>query len=217
MVPADREVSEYLVSHPGVSKVTFTGSSAAGRRIAEICGSDLRRVTLELGGKSAAILLDDADLEAARRRPSPRCLPQQRPGVHPQDTRPGPAGRQPELVERLEALVSSMPVGDPHVETTHIGPLVSERQRERVEGYIAKGIADGARLVTGGGRPRTWIEAGSSSRPSSPTSTPTPRIAQEEIFGPVVSVIPYDTEDEAIAIANNSMYGLNGSVFTTDD
>ena len=217
VVPADREVSEYLVSHPGVSKVTFTGSSVAGRRIAEICGSDLRRVTLELGGKSAAILLDDADLEVARRArcvsarsaTTGRCAP----------SRPACwclAARQPELVERLEALVSSMPVGDPHGETTHIGPLVSERQRARVEGYIDKGLCRGgpARHRWRPAR-RTWTEGGSSSPPSSPTSTPTRRIAQEEIFGPVVSVIPYDTEDEAVAIANNSMYGLNGSVFTS--
>ena len=127
-----------------------------------------------------------------------------------------PRGRQQELVERLDELVSSMPVGDPHVDSTHIGPLVSERQRARVEGYIAKGIAEGARLVTGGGRPkdidRGWFVEPTVFADVDPDST----IAQEEIFGPVVSVIPYETEDEAVAIANNSMYGLNGSVFTTD-
>ena len=216
VVPADRAASEYLISHPGVSKVTFTGSSAAGRRIAEICGSDLRRVTLELGGKSAAILLDDADLgsavEALRlgafRNNGQVCTLKTRVLV--------PRVRQQELVERLDDLVSSMPVGDPHAESTHIGPLVSERQRARVEGYIAKGIADGARLVKGGGRPsdieRGWFVEPTVFADVDPDST----IAQEEIFGPVLSVIPYETEDEAVAMANNSMYGLNGSVFTTD-
>ena len=216
VVPADREVSEYLISHPGVSKVTFTGSSAAGRRIAEICGSDLRRVTLELGGKSAAILLEDADLDAAAaalrlgafRNNGQVCTLKTRVLV--------PRARQQDLVERLDELVASMPVGDPHVDSTHIGPLVSERQRARVEGYIAKGIAEGARLVTGGGRPkdmdRGWFVEPTVFADVDPDST----IAQEEIFGPVVSVIPYENEDEAVAIANNSMYGLNGSVFTGD-
>lgn len=216
VIPADRAVSEYLVSHPGVSKVTFTGSSAAGKRIAEICGSDLRRVTLELGGKSAAILLDDADLDAAVgamrlgafRNNGQVCTLKTRVLV--------PRARQPELVERLDDLVSSMPVGDPHVESTHIGPLVSERQRTRVEGYISKGQADGARLVRGGGRPkdldRGWFVEPTVFTDVDPDST----IAQEEIFGPVLSVIPYETEDDAVEIANNSMYGLNGSVFTTD-
>ena len=216
VVPADREVSEYLISHPGVSKVTFTGSSAAGRRIAEICGSDLRRVTLELGGKSAAILLEDADLDAAAaalrlgafRNNGQVCTLKTRVLV--------PRARQQDLVERLDDLVASMPVGDPHVDSTHIGPLVSERQRARVEGYIAKGIAEGARLVTGGGRPkdmdRGWFVEPTVFADVDPDST----IAQEEIFGPVLSVIPYENEDEAVAIANNSMYGLNGSVFTAD-
>ena len=217
VVPADRDVSEYLVSHPGVSKVTFTGSSFAGRRIAEICGSDLRRVTLELGGKSAAILLDDADLQVAVdalrlgafRNNGQVCTLKTRVMV--------PRGRQPELIERLEGLVSSMPVGDPNSEATHIGPLVSQRQRARVEGYIEKGSAEGARLVIGGRRPqdldRGWFVEPTVFADVDPGST----IAQEEIFGPVVSVIPYDTEDDAIAMANNSMYGLNGSVFTGDD
>ncbi len=216
VVPADREVSEYLVSHPGVSKVTFTGSSAAGRRIAEICGSDLRRVTLELGGKSAAILLDDADLDAAVaalrlgafRNNGQVCTLKTRVLV--------PRDRQQELVERLDELIDSMPVGDPQIDSTHIGPLVSVRQRTRVEDYIAKGIADGARLVIGGGRPKDidhgWFVEPTVFSDVDPAST----IAQEEIFGPVLSVIPYETEDEAVAMANNSMYGLNGSVFTAD-
>jgi len=216
VVPADREVSEYLISHPGVSKVTFTGSSAAGRRIAEICGSDLRRVTLELGGKSAAILLEDADLDAAAaalrlgafRNNGQVCTLKTRVLV--------PRARQQDLVERLDELVASMPVGDPHVDSTHIGPLVSERQRARVEGYIAKGIAEGARLVTGGGRPkdmdRGWFVEPTVFADVDPDST----IAQEEIFGPVVSVIPFKDENDAVLQGNDTSYGLAAGVWTRD-
>jgi aldehyde dehydrogenase (NAD+) len=216
VIPADRAVSEYLVSHPGVSKVTFTGSSAAGRRIAELCGHDLRRVTLELGGKSAAVILDDADLDAAVsslrlgsfRNNGQICSLKTRLVV--------PAAREPQFLDRLSALVDSMPVGDPRDEATQIGPLVSARQRDRVEGYISSGRSEGARLVRGGGRPasldRGWFVEPAVFADVDPGAT----IAQEEIFGPVVAVIPYKTEEEAITIANNSRYGLNGSVFTTD-
>jgi len=216
VVPAGREVSEYLISHPLVSKVTFTGSSAAGRRIAEICGRDLRRVTLELGGKSAAVVLDDADLEstvAALRMGSFRnngqvCTLKTRLVV--------PQARTSEFLERLDALLDSMPVGDPRDERTQIGPLVSAAQRARVEGYIEAGKAGGARLVRGGGRPagldRGWFVEPTVFTDVDPRAT----IAQEEIFGPVVAVIPYTTEEEAVAIANDSDYGLSGAVFTSD-
>jgi aldehyde dehydrogenase (NAD+) len=215
VVPADREVSEYLVSHPGVDKVTFTGSSAAGRRIAQVCGLELRRVTLELGGQSAAIILDDADLDqtiAALRLGSFRnngqvCTLKTRLVV--------PGHLQDEFVDRLGSLLDTMPVGDPRDETTDIGPLVSERQRSRVEGYIETGRREGARLARGGGRPpfsRGWFVEPTVFADVDPEAT----IAQEEIFGPVVAVIPYSSEDEAITIANHSGYGLSGAVFTTD-
>jgi betaine-aldehyde dehydrogenase len=216
VVAAGREVSEYLVSHPSVDKVTFTGSSAAGRRIAEICGRDLRRVTLELGGKSAAVILDDADLEAtvaALRMGSFRnngqvCTLKTRLVV--------PESRQSEFIERLNALLDSMPVGDPREESTQIGPLVTAVQRNRVEGYIEAGRAEGSRLVRGGRRP-DGFEHGWFVEPTVFTDVnPDAVIAQEEIFGPVVAVIPYRTEEEAVAIANNSKYGLSGSVFTSD-
>ncbi|UZX03000.1 aldehyde dehydrogenase [Arthrobacter sp. CDRTa11] len=216
VVPAEREVSEYLVTHPRVNKVTFTGSSVAGRRIAELCGHDLRRVTLELGGKSAAVILDDADLDAAVsalrlgsfRNSGQVCSLKTRLLV--------PSKLQDEFLERLNALIDTMPIGDPQDENTHIGPLVSARQRDRVEGYIATGIAEGARLVRGGGRP-IGLEKGWFVEPTVFTGVDSDAtIAQEEIFGPVVAVIPYQNENEAIAIANNSIYGLNGSVFTTD-
>jgi aldehyde dehydrogenase (NAD+) len=216
VVPADREVSEYLVTHPGVDKVTFTGSTTAGQRIASLCGHDLRRVTLELGGKSASIILDDADMDlavgavegASLRNGGQACSAKTRLVVSRR--------RKRDLVERLVALVEGLPVGDPFDPATKIGPLVTARQRDIVEGYIESGRAQGAKVVVGGGRPplldRGWFVE--------PTVfdgvQPDMRIAQEEIFGPVISVITYDDEDEAVRIANNSMYGLSGSIFTRD-
>lgn len=217
VVPADREVSEYLVAHPGIDKVTFTGSTVAGRRIASICGQDLRRVTLELGGKSAALILDDADLDAtveslrfgALRNSGQVCSLKTRLVVSRR--------RHGEFVDRLAAMVASMPVGDPWNPDTQIGPMVTDRQRRRVEDYIAIGKEQGAIAILGGhGRPvgpgRGWFVD-----PTIFTEvTSDMRIAQEEIFGPVLAVLSYDDEDEAVAIANNSSYGLNGAVFTQD-
>ena len=216
VVPAGREVSEYLISHPGVDKVAFTGSTAAGRRIASVCGNDLRRVTLELGGKSAAVILDDADLDltveklrmGSLRNSGQVCSLKTRLVVSKH--------RERELVDRLVALVESMPVGDPRDPQTQIGPMVSQRQRSVVERYIAAGWEDGAKLVVGGHRP-AGADRGWYVEPTIFTSVdPGSRIAQEEIFGPVLSVITYEDEDEAVAIANDSAYGLNGSVFTAD-
>jgi aldehyde dehydrogenase (NAD+) len=216
VVPADRDVSEYLISHPGISKVTFTGSSAAGRRIAEICGRDLRRVTLELGGKSAAIILDDADLDAvvaALRLGSFRnngqiCSLKTRILV--------PSRHENDFLDRLSGLLDTMQVGDPHDDATDIGPLATSRQRDRVESFIATGLAEGGELVRGGGRPE-GLKKGWFVEPTVFTGVdPDATIAQEEIFGPVVAVIPYTSEEQAISIANNSHYGLNGSVFTLD-
>ena len=216
VVPADREVSEYLVTHSGVDKVAFTGSTAAGRRLGALCGHDLRRVTLELGGKSAAILLDDADLDAtveslrigSLRNSGQVCSLKTRLVVSRR--------RESELLERLGALVASMPVGDPTDPATQIGPMVTARQRERVEGYIDIGRDEGARVVVGGGKParaeRGWFVEPTVFNEVDPNM----RIAQEEIFGPVLAVLTYDGEDEAVAIANNSAYGLAGSVFTSD-
>ena len=216
IVPAEREASEHLVSHPGVDKVTFTGSTAAGRRIAAICGNDLRRVTLELGGKSAAVILGDADLDqaveamrlGAFRNNGQVCTLKTRVLV--------PQVRQDEFLQRLEALIDSMPVGDPHEDSTQIGPLASSRQREIVENYIAIGNEQGATLVRGGGRPkqldRGWFVEPTVFAGVRPEMT----IAQEEIFGPVLSVLTYRDEAEAIEIANDSAYGLNGAVFTSD-
>jgi aldehyde dehydrogenase (NAD+) len=216
IVPADREVSEYLVSHPSVDKVAFTGSTAAGRRVAALCGRDLRRVTLELGGKSAAVILDDADLDAAVE--SLRLGALRNTGqVCSNKTRIIVSRRQEaELLERLSAMVASMPVGDPRDPATEIGPLVSSRQRERVEGYIEAGRAQGATAVVGGGRP-SGLDRGWFVEPTVFAGVdPRMRIAQEEIFGPVLAVLAYDDEEHAVALANDSDYGLNGAVFSSD-
>jgi aldehyde dehydrogenase (NAD+) len=215
VVPAERESSEYLVSHAGIDKVAFTGSSDVGRRIAAICGNDLRRVTLELGGKSAAILLDDADLDAAvesmrfssLRNSGQVCSLKTRILVSER--------RESDVLERLVSLMDSMPLGDPMDEDTQIGPMVTARHRARVEGYLEVGKAE-ARTVRGGGRPvgldRGWFVEPTIFAGADPDS----RIAQEEVFGPVLTVMTYRDETDAVAIANNSMYGLNGAVFSQD-
>ncbi|KHL01379.1 aldehyde dehydrogenase [Sinomonas humi] len=216
VVPASREVSEHLVRHPGVDKVSFTGSTAAGRRIGAICGEDLRRCTLELGGKSAAVLLEDADLDAAIA--AIRAVSLRNTGqVCSNKTRIVVARSiRDELNDRLIDLIRSMPVGDPFDPATEIGPVASSAQRDRVEAYIADGKSSGASLLIGGGRP-TDLDRGYFVDPTIFTDVdPNARIAQEEIFGPVLTVHTYDTEAEAIAIANNSEYGLNGSVFSAD-
>jgi aldehyde dehydrogenase (NAD+) len=216
IVPAERDVSEHLITHPDVDKVAFTGSTAAGRRIASLCGHDLRRVTLELGGKSAAIILDDADLGtvvetlrvASLRNSGQVCSNKTRILVS--------RSRHDELAERLTEMVASMPVGDPADPATQIGPLVSARQRDRVEGYIVAGTAEGAKVVMGGGRP-AGLSRGWFVEPTIFTGVQrSMRIAQEEIFGPVLAVLAFDDADDAVAIANDSPYGLNGSVFTAD-
>ena len=216
VVPGDRKTGEHLVTHPGVDKVTFTGSSAAGRRIASLCGQDLRRVNLELGGKSAAVVLDDADLdttvEALRlgsfRNSGQICTLKTRVLVSQR--------RHRELVDRLVDLVASMPPGDPSDPATQIGPLVSARQRGVVENYLEIARAEGAKTAIGGGRPADR-DTGWYVEPTVLTEVePGMRIAQEEIFGPVLSVIPYADEDDAVDIANNSQFGLSGAVFSAD-
>jgi acyl-CoA reductase-like NAD-dependent aldehyde dehydrogenase len=216
VVTADREVSELLVRDPRVDKITFTGSTAAGRRIASICGERIARCTLELGGKSAAVILDDMDLTAAATSLARAecflagqvCSSLTRIVVS--------QNRHDELVDALAGIFSQVQVGDPFDAQTQMGPLVAERQRDRVEGYIAKGVSEGATLATGGGRPkhldRGWFIEPTVFGNVDNSST----IAQEEIFGPVLSVIPAQNEQDAIAIANDTIYGLNASVFTND-
>ena len=216
IVAADRVVGEHLVTHPDVDKVAFTGSSAAGRRIASLCGERIRRVTLELGGKSAAIVCDDADLAttipglvgSSTMINGQACVAQTRVLVS--------RDRYSEVVDGMVDGFRQLTVGDPMDPTTMIGPLVAQRQRDRVEGYIARGIDQGAKVATGGGRPegmdRGWYVEPTLFVDVDNAMT----IAQEEIFGPVVAVIPYDDIDDAVRIANDSEFGLSGTVWSSD-
>ncbi|HEY5855677.1 MAG TPA: aldehyde dehydrogenase [Aldersonia sp.] len=218
IVPGDRDLGAYLVARPDVDKVAFTGSSAAGRSIAEVCGGLLRPATLELGGKSAAIILDDADLDLSR-------IGEQLFGAtllnNGQTCFLGtrilaPTSRYQEVVDVFTALAGSLAVGDALDPETQIGPMASARQRERVESYIAKGRGDGARITVGGGRPQ-GLDRGWFVEPTVFADVDNGyAIAQEEIFGPVLAVIPYEGDDEAIRIANDTDYGLGGSVWTSD-
>ncbi|GAB2961588.1 aldehyde dehydrogenase [Amycolatopsis acidiphila] len=216
VVPGGRELGAYLIAHPGVDKVSFTGSTAAGRAIAETCGRLLRPVTLELGGKSAAIVLDDANLSETIESFFAATLLNNGQICWLGTRVLAPRSRYGEVVDAVTDLARSLAIGDPLAETTQVGPLVSARQRDRVESYIAKGRGEGARVTTGGGRPagldRGWFVEPTVFADVDNQHT----IAQEEIFGPVLSVIPYGDEDEAVAIANASEYGLGGSVWTAD-
>jgi aldehyde dehydrogenase (NAD+) len=216
VVTADREVSELLVRHPDVDKVTFTGSSAAGKRIAAICGERIARCTLELGGKSAAIVMDDYDVEAVAESLS-RSAPVMTGQVCASLTRIIVSRKRHDaLVEALSSALSRLRVGDPLDPSTQMGPLAMSRQRDRVERYIACGVREGATLAVGGGRPRNfnrgyYIEPTVFANVDNHST-----IAREEIFGPVLSVIAADDESQSIDIANDSPFGLNASVFTND-
>ncbi|OEJ22815.1 aldehyde dehydrogenase [Streptomyces agglomeratus] len=216
IVPADRENSEALVRHPLVDKISFTGSSAVGRRIGALCGEQFKRFTLECGGKSPAIILEDADIDSVVPALMPyaimmsgqHCLAQTRILAH--------RSHYQQVVDAISQSAAALRVGDPDDPSTEVGPLVAERQRRRVEDYIAGGRKDGATITVGGGRP--------ASQPKGWYVEPTifadvdssMRIAQEEIFGPVLVVIPFDDDNDAVHIANDSKYGLSGSVWTND-
>ncbi|WP_431983029.1 aldehyde dehydrogenase [Streptomyces qinglanensis] len=216
ILPADREVSEYLVGHPGVDKVSFTGSVAAGKRVMEVASRHLTRITLELGGKSAAVILPDADLDAAVAGITPFAWMINGQACVAQTRVLAPRSRYDEIAERFTAAAEALTVGDPLDPATEVGPLVAERQRRRSLDYIALGRQEGATVLAGGGRPATM--------PTGWYVEPTlfgdvdnaMRIAREEIFGPVVCLLPYEDEAEAVRIADDSDYGLSGSVWTAD-
>jgi aldehyde dehydrogenase (NAD+) len=216
VLTADREVSELLVRDHRVDKIAFTGSTAAGRKIAALCGERIARYTLELGGKSAAVILDDADINtAAAALAGAECFLSGQ--VCASLTRIVVSrDRHDEFADALASAFAAVQVGDPFDAATHMGPLAMERQRDRVEHYIAKGIEQGATLVTGGGRPK-HLERGYYIEPTVFAGVDNKHvIAQEEIFGPVLSVIKADNDEHAVDIANDTIYGLNAAVFTPD-
>jgi acyl-CoA reductase-like NAD-dependent aldehyde dehydrogenase len=217
LVPSHREAADYLVRNPGIDKVSFTGSTTAGRRIAAVCGERIARVTLELGGKSAAIVCDDADLETTAKHlafvisilSGQVCATLSRVIVS--------RARHDAFAEALKSELSSIKVGDPSDPASRMGPLAMRRQFDRVEGYIAKGIAQGAHLVCGGGRPKD-LPRGCYFEPTLFTHVKSGMtVAQEEIFGPVITLLACEDEADAVRIANDSNYGLFGAVFTQNN
>jgi aldehyde dehydrogenase (NAD+) len=213
VVPGGREAGAHLVGHPGVDKVAFTGSTGAGRAIGETAGRLLRPATLELGGKSVSLVAADADLDLFSAKLLEVSLPNNGQTCHAATRILAPRGRYDEVVAAVTDTVAGLRVGDPLDRETQVGPLVSAAQQERVLGYVEVGRSE-ARLTTGGGcpdRPGWFVEPTVFADVDNRA-----RIAQEEIFGPVLCVTPYDDEDQAIAIANDSDFGLGGVVWSAD-
>jgi aldehyde dehydrogenase (NAD+) len=210
-------VGEALVAHPEVDMVSFTGSTGAGKRVSELASQTVKRVSLELGGKSPNVILDDADLAQAVKagvnsaflNSGQTCIAQTRMLV--------PRSKLAEAEKLAAEHAETFTLGDPLADGTRLGPLASDIQRERVRDYIRKGVDEGARIVTGGPEAPEGLDKGYFVKPtifSDVRSDMT--IAQEEIFGPVLSILPYDTEEEAVEIANDTIYGLSGAVWSGD-
>ena len=216
IVPGDADVGAALVSHPGVDRVLFTGSTGAGRKIAEASAGSMKRLTLELGGKAAAILLDDAPIEESLAATLPMSFFNSGQACIALSRILAPRDRYDEVVDAAVAITEKMTLGDPHDADTVLGPVISARHRDRVESHIEAARADGARVVLGGGRPahldRGWYVEPTIFRDVDNGM----RLAQEEVFGPVLAIIPHDGDADAVAIANDTRYGLSGAVFTPD-
>ena len=216
VVPGGVPTGQALTSNTDLDMLTFTGSSSVGKEVGKRAADMLKPCTLELGGKSAAIILEDVDLAAAVPMLVFSGVMNAGQGCVNQTRILAPRSRYDEIVDAVSSFVQALPVGLPSDPAAQVGPLISEKQRTRVEGYIKKGVEEGARLVCGGGRPE-GLDSGYFVQPTVFADVDNEMtIAQEEIFGPVLSVIPYDTEDDAIRIANDSVYGLAGSVWTTN-
>jgi aldehyde dehydrogenase (NAD+) len=210
-------VGEAIAAHPDVDMVSFTGSTRAGKRVAELAAQSVKRVALELGGKSPNVILDDADFERAVADGVGKCYLNSGQTCSALTRMLVPRARLAEAEEIAARTAETYTVGDPLADGTRLGPLVSAAQRDRVRGYIRKGIEEGAKLVTGGAEQPEGLAKGFFVRPTVFSDVRTDMtIAQEEIFGPVLSILPYDTEEEAIAIANDTIYGLAGGVWSGD-
>jgi acyl-CoA reductase-like NAD-dependent aldehyde dehydrogenase len=210
-------VGEAIASHPDVDMVSFTGSTRAGRRVSELAAQTIKRVALELGGKSAYVILDDADLQSAVKVGIANCFINAGQTCTAWTRMLVPREKQDEIAALAKTVAEGYAPGDPADDSTRLGPLVSDTQRERVRDYIRKGVEEGARLVTGGPDAPDGLGTGYYVTPTvfaDVTSDMT--IAQEEIFGPVLSIMPYDSEDEALEIANSTIYGLAGGVWSGD-
>lgn len=210
-------VGEALAAHPDVDMISFTGSTRAGKRVSELAAQTVKRVALELGGKSANIILDDADLEKAVRSGVSNCYLNSGQTCSAHTRMLVPKERHDEAVRIAKEAAEGFTVGDPREGKAKLGPLVSEVQRDRVRNYIKKGIDEGATLVTGGPEAPEGLDQGYFVRPTVFANVRNDMtIAREEIFGPVLSIIPYEDEDDAVRIANDTVYGLAGGVWSSD-
>lgn len=210
-------VGEALAVHPDVDMVSFTGSTRAGKRVSELAAQSIKRVALELGGKSANVILDDADLTRAVSSGVANCYFNSGQTCSAHTRMLVPRARHDEAVQIAKATAEKFKPGDPKADGTRLGPLISATQRERVRGYIQKGIEEGATLVTGGADAPAGLATGYFVQPTVFANVKNEMtIAQEEIFGPVLSIIPYDDDEDAVRIANDTVYGLAGGVWSSD-
>ncbi|MCA2292785.1 aldehyde dehydrogenase family protein [Mycobacterium avium] len=210
-------VGEALVAHPDVDMITFTGSTAAGRRIGEVAARTVKRVALELGGKSANVILDDADLARAVKVGVANCFTNTGQVCTAWTRMVVPRERLAEVEDLVRARLATYTLGDPLDPATTMGPLATSAQRQKVWDYVNLGISEGASLIYGGAQPPTDVPPGYFVTPTAFSDVRRDmRIAREEIFGPVLSILPYDTEDDAVDIANDSQYGLAGAVWSAD-
>jgi aldehyde dehydrogenase (NAD+) len=210
-------VGEALAAHPEVDMVSFTGSTRAGRRVTQVAAETLKRVTCELGGKSANVILDDAELEAAVTAGVTNCYLNSGQTCSAWTRMLVPESRRDEVVALAKRVAESFTLGDPFAPGSRLGPLVSGLQRERVRELIRAGVNEGATLVTGGAEPPEHLPQGFFVRPTVFADVRAEmRIAREEIFGPVLSILTYRDEDEAVRLANDSIYGLSGAVWSAD-
>ncbi|MHA6893431.1 aldehyde dehydrogenase family protein [Ralstonia pseudosolanacearum] len=211
-------VGEVLASHPEVDMVSFTGSTRAGKRVAELASQTVKRVALELGGKSASVVLDDADLAAAVKGTVSACFLNSGQTCSAHTRLLVPRARYEEVKALARQFAATYVPGDPAQETTRLGPLISAAQRDRVLGYIRKGLEEGAELIAGGPEKPEGVSTGYFVRPTVLGNVkPSDTVAREEIFGPVLTILCYDDEEEAIRIANDSIYGLAGGVWSGDE